>query len=91
MSIQAMFTRLLLPWIGRVPPLLWSSLEVPIPSFSSIYGAGITNNVLKFLGILITIWLMILECREEDSHQDCDDWMYAQIGQALVQMIAQEL
>jgi hypothetical protein len=36
-----------------------------------MYGAGIANNVLQFLAMLVTIWLTILNCTEEGSQQDC--------------------
>jgi hypothetical protein len=42
-----------------------------IPSFSPIYGNDIANNVLEFLGMLVTIWLSLLECSAESSLQDC--------------------
>ena len=42
-----------------------------IPWFSPIYGTDIANNVLEFLGMLVTIWLIILESSTDNSLQDC--------------------
>jgi hypothetical protein len=38
---------------------------------SPIYGANIANNVLEFLGMMITVWLVILEWAQQGSKQEC--------------------
>jgi hypothetical protein len=45
--------------------------RIRIPESSPIYGADISNNVLEFLGMVVTIWLAIVECEELGSEQDC--------------------
>jgi hypothetical protein len=45
--------------------------RIQIPPMSPIYGVDIANNVLEFLAMLVTIWLTILECNQEGSHQNC--------------------
>jgi hypothetical protein len=45
--------------------------RIRIPDSSPIYGLDIANNVLEFLGMMVTIWLVLVECEETDSHQDC--------------------
>jgi hypothetical protein len=45
--------------------------RVRIPESSPIYGVDIQNNVLEFLGMVITVWLAIFDCAERGSHQDC--------------------
>jgi hypothetical protein len=45
--------------------------QFQIASFSPIYGNNIANNILEFLGMLVTIWLSILESSAENSIQDC--------------------
>jgi hypothetical protein len=45
--------------------------RIRIPESSPLYGLDIANNVLEFLGMMMTIWLVLVECEENDSHQDC--------------------
>ena len=45
--------------------------RIRIPESSPIYGLDIANNVLEFLGMMITIWLVLIECDECRSEQDC--------------------
>jgi hypothetical protein len=45
--------------------------RVKIPTSSPIYGKDISNNVLEFLGMMITVWLVILECAEHGIEQAC--------------------
>jgi hypothetical protein len=45
--------------------------RIRIPESSPIYGLDIANNVLEFLGMMVTIWLVIIECEETGSEQDC--------------------
>jgi hypothetical protein len=45
--------------------------RIRIPDSSPIYGLDIANNVLEFLGMMVTIWLVLLECDETNSEQDC--------------------
>jgi hypothetical protein len=45
--------------------------RIRIPPSSPIYGVDIANNVLEFLGMMVTVWLVILECKEQNSTQDC--------------------
>jgi hypothetical protein len=46
-------------WRLRVPPHL------------KIYGDSTANNVLEFLAMVVTIWVMIIECRERQDSQKC--------------------
>jgi hypothetical protein len=45
--------------------------RVRIPESSPIYGVDTANNVLEFLGMMVTIWLTIFECDELGSEQEC--------------------
>ena len=45
--------------------------RIRIPDSSPIYGLDIANNVLEFLGMMVTIWLVLIECEETESEQDC--------------------
>jgi hypothetical protein len=45
--------------------------RIQIPSSSPIYGADIANNVLEFLGMMLTVWLVILECDQQGHEQEC--------------------
>jgi hypothetical protein len=45
--------------------------RIRIPDSSPIYGLDIANNVLEFLGMMVTIWLVLIECEETGSEQDC--------------------
>ena len=45
--------------------------RIRIPESSPIYGIDIANNVLEFLGMMVTIWLVLIECEETESEQDC--------------------
>jgi hypothetical protein len=45
--------------------------RIRIPDTSPIYGPGIANNVLEFLGMMVTIWLVLVECDATHSEQDC--------------------
>jgi hypothetical protein len=45
--------------------------RIRIPPSSPIYGVDIANNVLEFLGMMVTIWLVILECEQDSSEEDC--------------------
>jgi hypothetical protein len=45
--------------------------RIQIPLLSPIYGEDIANNVLEFLGIMITVWLVILKCNQQGSKQEC--------------------
>jgi hypothetical protein len=45
--------------------------RIRIPESSPLYGLDIANNVLEFLGMMITIWLVLVECEETGSQQDC--------------------
>jgi hypothetical protein len=44
---------------------------VRIPQSSPIYGVDEANNVLEFLGMVVTIWLAILESKELGKEQEC--------------------
>jgi hypothetical protein len=42
-----------------------------IPSSSPIYGVDVENNVLEYLGMVVTIWLVaITECEKTGSKQN---------------------
>jgi hypothetical protein len=45
--------------------------RIRIPESSLLYGLDIANNVLEFLGMMVTIWLVLVECDETSSQQDC--------------------
>jgi hypothetical protein len=45
--------------------------RIRIPESSPLCGLDIANNVLEFLGMMVTIWLVIVECEESGSEQDC--------------------
>jgi hypothetical protein len=45
--------------------------RIRIPDSSPLYGLDIANNVLEFLGMVVTIWLVLIECAETGSEQDC--------------------
>ena len=45
--------------------------RIRIPESSPLYGLDIANNVLEFLGMMVSIWLVIIECEETKSEQDC--------------------
>jgi hypothetical protein len=45
--------------------------RIRIPEASPIYGLDIENNVLEFLGMVITIWLVIYECDREGAVEEC--------------------
>jgi hypothetical protein len=51
--------------------LLGRAWRVRVPTSSPIWGEDISNKVLEFLGRMITVWLVILECTENGSEQDC--------------------
>ena len=42
-----------------------------IPDSSPVCGMDIANNVPEFLGMMVTIWLVLIECAETGSLQDC--------------------
>jgi hypothetical protein len=39
--------------------------RIRIPDSSPIYGLDIANNVLEFLGMMVTIWLVLIECEQD--------------------------
>ena len=45
--------------------------RIRIPNTSPIYGVDMANNVLEFLGMMVSIWLVLIECDEHGSEQDC--------------------
>jgi hypothetical protein len=45
--------------------------RVRIPESSPLYGADIANNVLEFLGMVVTVWLIIVECAALHDEQAC--------------------
>jgi hypothetical protein len=45
--------------------------RIRIPESSPLYGLDIANNVLEFLGMMVTIWLVLIECAETGSQHDC--------------------
>ena len=42
-----------------------------IPSDCAFYGESEINNFLEFLAMVVTIWLIILECAAKGSSEDC--------------------
>jgi hypothetical protein len=45
--------------------------RIRIPESSPLYCLDIANNVLEFLGMMVTIWLLLVECEEDGSEQAC--------------------
>ena len=45
--------------------------RIRITESSPLYGLDIANNVLEFLGMMVTIWLVLVECEDTGSKQDC--------------------
>jgi hypothetical protein len=45
--------------------------RIRTPDTSPIYGPDIANNVLEFLGMMVTIWLVLVRCAATHSEQDC--------------------
>jgi hypothetical protein len=45
--------------------------RIRIPESSLLYGLDTANNVLEFLGMMVTIWLVLVECDKTGSQQDC--------------------
>jgi hypothetical protein len=45
--------------------------RVRIPQSSPIYRVDEANNVLEFLGMVVTVWLAILESKELGEEQEC--------------------
>jgi hypothetical protein len=45
--------------------------RIRIPESSPIHGLDIANDVLEFLGMMVTVWLVLIECDERGSEQDC--------------------
>jgi len=41
--------------------------RIRIPDSSPIYGLDIANNVLEFLGMMVTIWLALVECAKPEA------------------------
>jgi hypothetical protein len=48
-----------------------ASWRIRIPPSSVIYGMSEANNVLKFLAIAITLWLIIWDCAARDLTGEC--------------------
>ena len=42
-----------------------------VPKNSPLHGDCIANNFLEFLAMVITIWLVLLECEEAGRTQEC--------------------
>jgi hypothetical protein len=51
-------------WHGRA----W---RIRIPTSSSLYGVSEANNVLEFLAMAVTIWLILLDCTEKGITDEC--------------------
>jgi hypothetical protein len=51
-------------WSGRA----W---RIQIPQQSCLYGVSEANNVLEFLAMAITIWLIVQECNELSIRDEC--------------------
>jgi hypothetical protein len=45
--------------------------RIRVPESSPIYGLDIANDLLEFLGMMVTIWLVLIKCDECGSEQDC--------------------
>ena len=44
--------------------------RIRIPDSSPIYGLDFANNVLEFLGVMVIIWLVLIECNKKGSKQE---------------------
>jgi hypothetical protein len=51
-------------WSGRA----W---RIQIPTDSVLYGDDTVNNVLEFLAMAITLWLMVIECTHVGARHEC--------------------
>jgi hypothetical protein len=51
-------------WNGRA----W---RIRIPESSSIHGVSEANNVLEFLAMAVTIWLVLLDCKSQGLVDEC--------------------
>lgn len=52
---------------------LWSGLawRIRVPADSPLYGLDAANNVLEFLGLAISVWLMVKYCEKESLSGEC--------------------
>jgi hypothetical protein len=51
-------------WNGRA----W---RIRIPTSSTIYGVSEANNVLEFLAMAVTIWIILLDCARSGLNDEC--------------------
>jgi hypothetical protein len=51
-------------WSGRA----W---RIRIPPSSAIYGVSEANNVLEFLAMAVTIWIILLDCKTHGITNEC--------------------
>ena len=51
-------------WSGRA----W---RLKTPKKSALYGDGVANNFLEFLAMVVTIWLVKIECDQKGLKQEC--------------------
>ena len=64
-------------WSGSCPFGIGSFLlsgrawRIRIPESSPADGINMGNNVLEFLGMTVTVWLVPVKCNETGSKQDC--------------------
>ena len=51
----------------------WSSRawRLKIPKKSVLYGDCVANNFLEFLAMVVTIWLVKIECNQKGLKQEC--------------------
>jgi hypothetical protein len=45
--------------------------RILIPPDCAFYGESEINNLLEFLAMVVTIWLIIIECAAKGSSEDC--------------------
>jgi hypothetical protein len=51
-------------WTGK-------ALRLKIPRTSPLYGDCTANNFLEFLGMMLTIWVILDECETDGSSEEC--------------------
>jgi hypothetical protein len=51
-------------WLGRA----W---RLQIPKDSPLYGDDSMNNILEFLEMEITLWVIVVKCATEGATQEC--------------------
>jgi hypothetical protein len=45
--------------------------RIRLPTSSPIYGVSKANNVFEFLAMAVTLWILVLECRQTSQSEQC--------------------